>query len=513
MDGTLAAANSRLLRTNSMFKNAKKFNAAIDTVANDQTDPATKHFIWDMSQVTDMDSMFENAEIFDQPLTNWDTTKVQSANSMFKNALVFNNAVFSDGTATSTKTNKIFDMASMFENAELFNHASIKNFQTSVCTSMNSMFKNAKALAQTIRTNTADDGTETDVQWKVEAVTDMTSMFEDAREFVGGTTGLNFYGRTGATVQNLQKFNQLVFGRTDNGAGAAVYVDVATTKVTDMTSMFEDALVYNQETRIDTGHVSTMVNMFRNADAFDTALTEDGTAKWNVAKVTDMTSMFEDADTFDKAIDFSATNLVKSNSMFKNAPLFNQVVFGTVSTVTTKVTDMASMFEDANAYNSAFNYYTDKVTSMNSMFKNALLFNQGINRDPSDNGIWDVGNVVDMTSMFQGADVFDQEIDDWRVIKVTSFENMFQGAELYNKDLDLWAVNAGTNFNNMFNGATQFLQNLCDWQGHNFVTSEAGSSMFTGTKCPTTTVDADSDSNTGSICCGCTVAETNAACI
>merc|ERR1719410_1058781 len=292
-------------------------------------------------------------------------------------------------------------------------------------------------------------------------------MFEDAREFVGGTTGLNFYGRTGATVQNLQKtasmfknarkFNQLVFGRTDNGAGAAVYVDVATTKVTDMTSMFEDA------------------------------------------------------DTFDKAIDFSATNLVKSNSMFKNAPLFNQVVFGTVSTVTTKVTDMASMFEDANAYNSAFNYYTDKVTSMNSMFKNALLFNQGINRDPSDNGIWDVGNVVDMTSMFQGADVFDQEIDDWRVIKVTSFENMFQGAELYNKDLDLWAVNAGTNFNNMFNGATQFLQNLCDWQGHNFVTSEAGSSMFTGTKCPTTTVDADSDSNTGSICCGCTVAETNAA--
>jgi len=90
---------------------------------------------------------------------------------------------------------------------------------------------------------------------------------------------------------------------------------------------------------------------------------------------------------------------------------------------------------------------------------------------------------------------------------------MFQGAQLYNKDLDLWAVNAGTNFNNMFNGASQFLQNLCDWQGHNFVTSEAGSSMFSGTKCPTTTVNADSNSNTGSVCCGCTVAETNGDCL
>merc|ERR1712183_573878 len=121
--------------------------------------------------------------------------------------------------------------------------------------------------------------------------------------------------------------------------------------------------------------------------------------------------------------------------------------------------------------------------------------------------------VTDMTSMFQGAVVFDQDLDNWRVTKVTSFENMFQGAQLYNQDIDEWAVNAGTNFNNMFNGAAQFLQNLCDWQGHNFVTSEAGTSMFIGTKCPTTTVDADSSSTTGSVCCGCTEAETNTACL
>merc|ERR1712115_159382 len=174
---------------------------------------------------------------------------------------------------------------------------------------------------------------------------------------------------------------------------------------------------------------------------------------------------------------------------------------------------MTSIFEDAAIFNKAIEFSATNLVKSNSMFKNAHVFNKDINKKSTDPGQWDVGNVVDMTSMFQGAAAFDQLLDDWRVIKVTSFENMFQGAQLYNKDLDLWAVNAGTNFNNMFNGATQFLQNLCDWQGHNFVTSEAGSSMFTGTKCPTTTVDADSDSNTGSICCGCTVAETNAACL
>merc|ERR1719356_762305 len=52
MDGTLAAATPRLLTTKSMFKNAKKFNANIDTVLV----PATGNNIWDMSAVTDMDS-------------------------------------------------------------------------------------------------------------------------------------------------------------------------------------------------------------------------------------------------------------------------------------------------------------------------------------------------------------------------------------------------------------------------------------------------------------------------
>jgi hypothetical protein len=128
-------------------------------------------------------------------------------------------------------------------------------------------------------------------------------------------------------------------------------------------------------------------------------------------------------------------------------------------------------------------------------------------------GQWDVENVVDMTSMFDGANDFNQAIDGWGVSKVTSFTDMFKGAGKFNKDINEWAVNSGSSYGDMFNGASQFLQNLCDWQGHNFLETETNSGMFTGTKCPTTTVDAsDLDPNTGSLCCGCTTAETTVGC-
>merc|ERR1712129_548098 len=132
------------------------------------------------------------------------------------------------------------------------------------------------------------------------------------------------------------------------------------------------------------------------------------------------------------ALLWSTSKLVKTNSMFKNAINFNKPVFVDGSD-TTKVTDMASMFEDADTYNLAVaaEFYTDKVTSMNSMFKNAVAFDQDIGVVTADK--WNVGNVVDMTSMFEGAIFYNNDnnvltgklLNLWDVGKVTSFMNMF----------------------------------------------------------------------------------------
>merc|ERR1711935_879741 len=59
-----------------------------------------------------------------------------------------------------------------------------------------------------------------------------------------------------------------------------------TSKVTDMSIMFEEASAFNQPLSFDTSKVTTMFRMFRDATAFNQALSLD------TSKVTNMRYMF-----------------------------------------------------------------------------------------------------------------------------------------------------------------------------------------------------------------------------
>ncbi|MBR6612332.1 MAG: DUF285 domain-containing protein [Campylobacter sp.] len=61
---------------NSMFRNAKSFNQPLNN--------------WDVSNVTDMRCMFREARNFNQPLDNWDVSNVTSMSYMFAEAKNFN---------------------------------------------------------------------------------------------------------------------------------------------------------------------------------------------------------------------------------------------------------------------------------------------------------------------------------------------------------------------------------------------------------------------------------------
>merc|ERR1712129_655502 len=109
---------------------------------------------------------------------------------------------------------------------------------------------------------------------------------------------------------------------------------------------------YNALTAIETGLVTTMVDMFKNAVEFNQDI-KTAAATWDVVNVLDMTSMFEGATKFTNTgtadpMVWGTSKLVKTNSMFKNAANFNEDVFANPSGPT-KVTDMASMFEGAAA--------------------------------------------------------------------------------------------------------------------------------------------------------------------
>lgn len=119
---------------------------------------------WDVSNVTDMSGMFSGALAFNQNIGGWNTSNVTNMYAMFVAALAFNQNI------SSWNTSNVTNMSYMFKAAPLFNQ-NISSWNTSYVTNMNSMFLQAGAFNQDLSS------------WDTSQVTDMGSMFEGAAVF------------------------------------------------------------------------------------------------------------------------------------------------------------------------------------------------------------------------------------------------------------------------------------------------------------------------------------------
>jgi len=255
-----------------------------------------------------------------------------------------------------------------------------------------------------------------------------------------------------------------------------------------------------------------MNSMFKGATVFNSACAHSTTSKttvWNVAKVKDFGSMFEEARSFNQNIATwtlpagatliaagTAVNSVNTvgglMSMFKNAAVFNNGIF-TLNAATGGQTedsrDLTSMFEGAAAFNQDITgWVTTKVTIYTSMFKNAAAFNVNI-------VTWKgyLSGGIYFTSMFEGAVEFNQNLNNWQLGSTT--------------------VNANTGLSSMFSGASKFQQNLCGWNTRLINADEPSTSnnMFLNTQCPNPNVDfKDAGANDDAelidgalVCCSC----------
>ena len=95
------------------------------------------------------------------------------------------------------------------------------------------------------------------------------------------------------------------------------------------------------------------------------------------------------------------------------------------------------------------------------MFFTAYAFNQDI-------GGWEVGNVTDMSSMFENTSIrnapaFNQDIGDWNVSKVTNMQYMFNNngnnVAAFNQNIGDWDVSKVTDMIFMFSGVTLSIAN------------------------------------------------------
>ena len=141
---------SNVTDMNNLFDNLIKFNEPLNS--------------WNVSNVTNMERMFSNCDIFNQPLNNWDVSNVTNMERMFLNCRNFNQSLNSWDVSNVTNMEATFSFCNNFN--QPLNNWNISNVKTFEFT-----FRNCNNFNQPLN------------NWNVSNVINMEAMFYHCTRF------------------------------------------------------------------------------------------------------------------------------------------------------------------------------------------------------------------------------------------------------------------------------------------------------------------------------------------
>ena len=465
--------NTSLVNTTfGMFSRNSEFNQPVNTKA--VTKLGVTYTAWDMQNVTDMSFMFSSGVSdtlgkFNQDISNWNTSKVTTMRSMFGSQPLFNQNI---GTKVSTvngvtytawDTLNVTDMSFMlsaqaggFSVAGAFTNLgsnSIRNWNTSKVTTMQSMFNGQQSFNENVGTKAVTVNGVTYTAWDTLNVTNMSFMFS---AFASTNTSAGIF---------------------TNG-GSASFGNWNTSKVTAINSMFQNQVLFNQTmntalatvngvtyTAWDTLNVTNMTNVFGVSRA--TGIFNQNIANWNTSKVTTMNSMFSGQTLFDKNVGTKVVTV--GASTYTAWDTLNVTTMAFMFNASITVGNFQGVFNNAG-FSSFSSWNTSKVTTLQAIFQNQPLFKQNLRTNTTTVGAstytsWDVLNVTNMRYLFYNnlsfsASQFNENISNWNTAKVTDMTAMLFNTVGFNQNLGSWNVSLVTAFDSNTTLADTFATNI-----------------------------------------------------
>ncbi len=461
----------------SMFHDARNFNGNISN--------------WDVSNVTDMNSLFEGARNFNQPLNDWDVSNVDSMANMFDGATTFDqnlgewyvvpaDTAFNAGDASLNVTTISAQNGFLDDQRPRYGIGAGQNSTLFNVTGNTLMFKSPTDPGN-YRVNVTASGPvfESSNNWRVLGVT------------VSGTSD---FAPTASAGPDLVLTEGAVFmlngSATDPNGGGLTYLwtqSPASTVVAFSDTSSPTATItvpqVTANTNVTLTLTATNTSLASATDSLVLAIRETGSAfltTWNVTE-TGTTVSIPTYGAYEIIWGDGSAEAVRFNGLqshsYSAAGMYQVAMTSGLSRIGLSGSDatpkrlasidqwgeiqwtsMQAAFQSASAmtYGATDAPDLSGVTSMVNMFWGATSFNGNISS-------WDVSNVVNMNSMFTSATSFNGNISSWDVSNVVNMNSMFTSATSFNGNISSWDVSRVTDMAHMFNGATSFNGNISSW--------------------------------------------------